>query len=174
MSKLFLTRDRVTIRTRPDFIDGNRKVLRRIYKRDTVRPSPLPKGYQAYDFMCGTIYKIDQSDPERLPLIGVRLDNGSFIDIDAACLQPHLPKGDNQGRRLMSYLQQGYSITIRSAMMDFGIYALSKRISELRAQGFPIVAEREKNPATGQRYHRYSLYGAATLLPFYAEKQDAA
>ena len=44
-------------------------------------------------------------------------------------------------------------------MIDYSISSLSKRIQELREQGFDILSVKKKHPITGQRYVRYILEG---------------
>ncbi|WP_218195179.1 helix-turn-helix domain-containing protein [Pseudomonas sp. 1239] len=56
-----------------------------------------------------------------------------------------------------NHLKKGHSITQRSALLDFGVMALPRRISDLKEMGYPISSEIEINNLTGQRYARYSL-----------------
>jgi hypothetical protein len=77
-------------------------------------------------------------------------------------------KLDNPGRRkvavtnktrILAHLTRTGSISIREAMLDYGISggSLSKYMSMLRLDGYPIVRHFHKHPITGQRYARYSL-----------------
>jgi len=54
-------------------------------------------------------------------------------------------------------LLKGNTLTQRSALMDFGIMALPRRIADLKEQGFPVASTIKTNPMTGQRYAQYSL-----------------
>lgn len=58
---------------------------------------------------------------------------------------------------LLEHLRKGHSITLRSALLDYGIQALPRRIADLKAAGVPIVKVMERNKLTGQPYARYSL-----------------
>lgn len=58
---------------------------------------------------------------------------------------------------LLSHFEKGRSITQRSALIDFGIAALPRRIADLKAAGYEIVSVMESNKLTGQRYARYSM-----------------
>ena len=49
------------------------------------------------------------------------------------------------------------SLTQRSALMDFSIMALPRRIADLKASGFPVKTEIKINPKTGQRYAQYTM-----------------
>lgn len=65
-----------------------------------------------------------------------------------------------QAKRILNHLKAGNSMTQRSALMDFGIMSVSKRISELREHGHDIRKVMEKNNHTEQRYMRYWLADA--------------
>ncbi|SDU39746.1 helix-turn-helix domain-containing protein [Geopseudomonas guangdongensis] len=58
---------------------------------------------------------------------------------------------------ILNHLEKGHSITQRSALMDFGVMALPRRIKDLKEMGYPIRSVMETNNLTGQRYARYSL-----------------
>jgi hypothetical protein len=58
---------------------------------------------------------------------------------------------------ILNHLRKGHSITQRSALMDFGVMALPRRIADLKECGHNIVTVMEHNKLTGQRYARYSL-----------------
>ena len=49
------------------------------------------------------------------------------------------------------------ALTQRSALMDYGIMALPRRIADLKASGFPINTKMKTNPTTGQRYAQYTM-----------------
>ena len=58
---------------------------------------------------------------------------------------------------ILKHLEKGRSITQRSALMDFGMAALPRRIADLKELGYKIASLREHNKLTGQRYVRYFL-----------------
>ncbi|MFA7168909.1 MAG: helix-turn-helix domain-containing protein [Sphaerochaetaceae bacterium] len=58
---------------------------------------------------------------------------------------------------ILNHLRKGHSITQRSALMDFGVMALPRRIADLKEKGYRIKTVMEHNKLTGQRYARYSL-----------------
>lgn len=62
-----------------------------------------------------------------------------------------------QCKILLEHLKLGNSLTQRSALMDFGVMALPRRISDLKEHGFNIVSHIEYNKGTGQKYARYEL-----------------
>jgi len=76
-----------------------------------------------------------------------------------------LPKlHDNCERSSMTQLStirkqllKGNSLTQRSALLDFGIMSLPRRIADLKEAGFPIKSVIKNNPQTGQRYASYSF-----------------
>lgn len=62
-----------------------------------------------------------------------------------------------QCRTILKHLKKGHTITQRSALIDFGIAALPRRIADLKEAGYDIESVMEHNKLTGQRYVRYSL-----------------
>lgn len=48
-------------------------------------------------------------------------------------------------------------LTVREAMIEYSISSLTKRIHELRGQGYNIKSVPKSHPVTGQRYTRYFL-----------------
>lgn len=46
--------------------------------------------------------------------------------------------GQSQGERILDYLKSGKSLTVVKALKEFGCYALSQRVGELRRAGHPI------------------------------------
>lgn len=58
---------------------------------------------------------------------------------------------------LAHHFRRNGSISQREALIEYSIQSLTKRISELRDEGFNIVTVFKKNPVTGQRYARYML-----------------
>ena len=63
----------------------------------------------------------------------------------------------SQCERLLRHLKKGRSLTQRSALLDFGVMALPRRICDLKEAGYNIESIMEKNSLTGQRYARYTL-----------------
>jgi hypothetical protein len=62
-----------------------------------------------------------------------------------------------QVAKIRRILLSGGSLTQRSALMDYGIMALPRRIADLKAQGFPVKSEMKTNPNTGQRFAQYTF-----------------
>lgn len=58
---------------------------------------------------------------------------------------------------IVKHLKRAGSITQREALMDHSVQSLTKRVSELRRNGYTIKSEPKAHPITGQRYMRYSL-----------------
>lgn len=67
------------------------------------------------------------------------------------------PKLTPQCQMIINHLKKGHTITQRSALLDYGIMSLPRRITDLKEKGFNIVSVMEHNKLTGQRYARYSL-----------------
>lgn len=61
-------------------------------------------------------------------------------------------------------LLKSNSISQRSALMDFGIMALPRRIADLKETGFPVKTEIKHNPMTGQRYASYTMDDKVTHI----------
>ena len=66
-------------------------------------------------------------------------------------------KGPNQATRLFNHMMEGYSLTQRSALMDFNVMALPRRISDIEEAGYEVTRRMEINNHTGQRYARYLM-----------------
>jgi hypothetical protein len=62
-----------------------------------------------------------------------------------------------QVAKIRQILLSDGSLTQRSALLDYGIMALPRRIADLKDQGFPVKSEMETNPNTGQRFARYTF-----------------
>lgn len=63
----------------------------------------------------------------------------------------------SQTQMIIDHMKRTGSITMREALLDYSIQSLTKRISELRKQGYKIKTEHKLHPTTGQRYARYKL-----------------
>ena len=66
-----------------------------------------------------------------------------------------VPDDTTQCGRLLRAFQRGESLTVAEALGQYGVYALSQRVGELKRAGWPIVAEPFKTPggATVARYY---------------------
>lgn len=64
-----------------------------------------------------------------------------------------------QGEKILAHMRasEDKSITQREAYLDYSIQSFTKRISELRQQGYDIRGLTKKHPTTGQEYTRYYL-----------------
>lgn len=62
-----------------------------------------------------------------------------------------------QNQILLAHFKKAKSISQREALVDYSIQSLTKRIAELRDQGYNIETQHKKHPVTGQRYARYVL-----------------
>jgi hypothetical protein len=58
---------------------------------------------------------------------------------------------------ILIHMRRAGSISQREALIDYSVQSLTKRISELRANGYKIKSEKRLHPTTGQRYVRYVL-----------------
>ena len=63
----------------------------------------------------------------------------------------------NQHTKIIKHLQTAKGLTVREAMIEYSISSLTKRVHELRQQGYDIESVRKTHPVTGQRYTRYFL-----------------
>jgi hypothetical protein len=64
-----------------------------------------------------------------------------------------------QHHQIIKHLRATNGLTVREAMVEYSISSLTKRIQELRENGWDIVSNKKKHPVTGQRYVRYTLKG---------------
>jgi biotin operon repressor len=62
-----------------------------------------------------------------------------------------------QHEKILKHLKQTKGLTVREALVEYSISSLTKRIQELREQGYDIVSVPKRHPVTGQRYVRYTL-----------------
>ena len=65
---------------------------------------------------------------------------------------------NNQGRRIMNYLESGKRLTSKDAMEGLGIVSFTKRISELRREGFKITDYWEESKNRYGEDCRYKVY----------------
>lgn len=120
---------------------------------------------------------VSYTDETLYPDAHVKLDSGEMLPFEICHLTKVLPlvaskpvtkragaakKMSPQCRMILDHLKQGNTITQRSALLDFGVMALPRRISDLKEHhGINITSTMEHNKLTGQRYARYSLNKAA-------------
>ena len=70
----------------------------------------------------------------------------------------------NQTKKILEYIEEHGSITAREAMNVLGIMRLSARISELKAEGIPIVTilrHKVNDDGSYTRWAEYSMGEAA-------------
>ena len=60
-----------------------------------------------------------------------------------------------QNQKLISHFKKTGSITVREAMIEYSIQSLTKRIQELRDEGYNIISNVKFHPVTNQKYVRY-------------------
>ena len=65
-----------------------------------------------------------------------------------------------QCERLLEHFARGGTLTVAEALEQFGVFALSQRVGELKREGVPIESEMVKT-AGGARVARYRLGGIA-------------
>lgn len=56
-----------------------------------------------------------------------------------------------QSQKVLNFLRSGQSLSAKQASGLFGVTSLGKRVSELRASGYPIYTNTAKNGATVYR-----------------------
>lgn len=122
----------------------------------------------------GVITDIDTDyDPDSYPDCRIKTDDGETILLEICNVSKVLPESNKptpvakhagvakktspQCRMILEHLRSGNTITQRSALLDFGIMALPRRIADLKEAGYNIRSTMELNKLTGQRYARYSL-----------------
>lgn len=62
-----------------------------------------------------------------------------------------------QLRKILNHVRRTGYISGRTALLDYGIAALPRRISDLEELGYVVRREQRQHPATGQRYVRYHV-----------------
>lgn len=62
-----------------------------------------------------------------------------------------------QAALVLTHLQTAGTITQRDAILDYSIQSLTRRISELKSAGYPVLRDNKQHPITGQRYASYKL-----------------
>lgn len=67
-----------------------------------------------------------------------------------------------QMRQILTHCSTVGYISGRTALLDYGIVSLSRRINDLEAIGYVVTRQRRQHPATGQRYVRYFVEAPAS------------
>ena len=67
-----------------------------------------------------------------------------------------------QVEKLIVHMTTIGPISLREALMEYGVQSLTRRISDIREAGFDVVAYPKRNPVTGQEYTKYGLLGEKT------------
>lgn len=121
-----------------------------------------------FDGEVGVIERInDEFGPSQYPSVIVKVAERT-LNIDLCFLTKatkEKPVAKRAGAKkispqcsmILKHLQAGHSITHRSALMDFGVMSLPRRICDLKELGHDIVSVMEHNKLTDQRYARYHL-----------------
>ena len=65
--------------------------------------------------------------------------------------------GMSQEQKVLNHIKTTGSITVREAMIEYHIQSLTKRISNLRAEGHNIISNKKRHAVTGADYVRYTL-----------------
>ena len=73
---------------------------------------------------------------------------------------------ESQNQRILSYLQDGYSITAMSALKKFGCLRLAARVANLRAK-HEIITDMIDDPKSKKRYASYRLAGVIPKVKGY-------
>ncbi len=64
-----------------------------------------------------------------------------------------------QNEKILNHIRMRGSISQREAYLDYGVSSLTRRIADLRDEGYDIKTLRKKHPTTGQVYARYFIRG---------------
>lgn len=70
------------------------------------------------------------------------------LDLLTPC---RVPKDGTQHYTLLMAFKRGEVLTVGTALLNYGVYALSQRVGELKDMGWPIESERVE----GASHHRY-------------------
>ena len=115
----------------------------------------------------GTVIEVDYSYQAQFPDVLVDLggDRNIYLDINYVRLigKPAKPLTP-QCLELLEHMTKGHSVTQRSALIDFSIAALPRRISDLKERGYQITSKIERNTKTGRNYARYTLISTEKAL----------
>lgn len=75
---------------------------------------------------------------------------------------PNLTSSSSQRMRILADLKNGAELTSLTMLQRYGAIDGRKRISELRALGYPIKDRREYNISTKKHYNIYFLESGET------------
>lgn len=70
-----------------------------------------------------------------------------------------------QNERILSFLENGNTLTAKQALSMFGVNYIGKRVSELRAEGYPIYTN---TSSTGSTVYRLGRPSRAMVAAAYA------
>lgn len=146
------------------YVHPSEMVAGKKYLLVEVKAHPFAPGYIDWPFIYTghhndiDWYEIQFIGAARPQVFSVHwVEDGDFkiVEMDA----PRVPFShlSPQCQMILSHLRKGHTITQRSALMDFGIMALPRRVADLKEAGYEIQSVMEHNKLTGQRYARYSL-----------------
>lgn len=62
-----------------------------------------------------------------------------------------------QTSKILQHIRSAGHITLRDAYVAYGIASFTRRIADLRAEGFQIISESARHPVDGARYTRYKF-----------------
>ena len=82
---------------------------------------------------------------DHLMKLCIRLENNGFKK----------RTGMTQNQKLIAHFKKAGSITVREALLEYSIQSLTKRIQELRDDGYNIISKVKFHPVTRQKYVRY-------------------
>jgi hypothetical protein len=72
-------------------------------------------------------------------------------------LEPvQVPTRGTQAYEILMYLKRGGRLTVAKALTEFGVYALSQRVGELKKAGWPILTRMVDAPG-GARIAEYRM-----------------
>lgn len=70
---------------------------------------------------------------------------------------PNPQSSESQCKKILTWLQQGNTLTPIEALNQFGCFRLASRINDLRQRGIDICKRMVKNPDNGKRYAEYYI-----------------
>lgn len=70
---------------------------------------------------------------------------------------PNPQSSESQCKKILTWLQQGNTLTSIEALNQFGCFRLASRINDLRQRGIDVCKRMIKNPDNGKRYAEYYI-----------------
>lgn len=70
---------------------------------------------------------------------------------------PNPQSSESQCKKILTWLQQGNTLTSIEALNQFGCFRLASRINDLRQRGIDVSKRMIKNPDNGKRYAEYYI-----------------